>query len=85
VAWRERLSELEALREAGRARALGATHYSASAFGELAAVMRSGRIKAIQEPETPVEREVERDILPLAEELYARGPRTRPWAWPSRA
>jgi aryl-alcohol dehydrogenase-like predicted oxidoreductase len=69
VAWRERLSELEALREAGRARALGATHYSASAFGELAAVMRSGRIEAIQVPYNPLEREVEREILPLAEEL----------------
>jgi aryl-alcohol dehydrogenase-like predicted oxidoreductase len=69
VAWREQLALLERLREAGSVRAIGATHYSASAFGELAAVMRSGRIDAIQIPYNPREREVEREILPLAEDL----------------
>jgi diketogulonate reductase-like aldo/keto reductase len=48
---------------------IGATHYSAGAFGELAQVMRSGRIGAIQIPYNPHQREVEREILPLAEEL----------------
>jgi aryl-alcohol dehydrogenase-like predicted oxidoreductase len=66
VAWHEQLSLLERLRGEGRVRAIGATHHSPSAFSELATVMRTGRIGAIQVPYNPVEREVEREILPLA-------------------
>src|SRR4051794_2923694 len=69
VATDAHLSTLEELREQGKVRLLGATHYSPSAFGELAQVMRGGRIDAIQIPYNPREREVEREILPLAEEL----------------
>ena len=69
VGWRERLSELEQLRERGAVRALGATHYSPSAFAELASVMSDGRVAAIQVPYHPLEREVEHEILPLAAEL----------------
>ena len=69
VNWPAQLSLLERLRDAGRVRAIGATHYSPRAFGELADVMRTGRIDAIQIPYNPREREVEREILPLAEEL----------------
>jgi aryl-alcohol dehydrogenase-like predicted oxidoreductase len=69
VSWREHLTMLESLRDDGRVSAIGATHYNPSAFGELAEAMRSGRIDAIQIPYNPTERAVERQILPLAEEL----------------
>ena len=69
VAWEAHLGWLESEREAGRVRYLGATHYAAPAFGELARVMRTGAIDAIQIPYNPREREVEREVLPLAEEL----------------
>jgi aryl-alcohol dehydrogenase-like predicted oxidoreductase len=64
-----RLDLLERLRDEGKVGVIGATHYSASAFDELADVMRSGRIQAIQIPYNPLQREVEKTILPLAEEL----------------
>jgi aryl-alcohol dehydrogenase-like predicted oxidoreductase len=66
VAWREHLPYLEELRAAGRIRAVGITHYSASAFGEMARVLEDGRVTAIQVPLNPHEREVEDDLLPLA-------------------
>jgi aryl-alcohol dehydrogenase-like predicted oxidoreductase len=69
VAWEEQLATIEELRDAGAVGFAGATHYSPSAFGELASVMRTGRVQAIQVPYNPHEREVEREVLPLAEEL----------------
>jgi aryl-alcohol dehydrogenase-like predicted oxidoreductase len=69
VAWREHLPMLEAAAEDGRVGLIGATHYSPRAFGELTDVMSSGRIQAVQVPYNPREREVERRVLPLADEL----------------
>ncbi len=69
VAWPEQLDLLEELRRAGAVGAIGATHYQATSFHELARAMRTGRLQAIQVPYNPLEREVERELLPLAEEL----------------
>lgn len=69
LALEAQLTLIEELRDQGKVRLAGATHYSPRAFGELAQVMRSGRIDAIQVPYNPLERDVEREILPLAEEL----------------
>jgi aryl-alcohol dehydrogenase-like predicted oxidoreductase len=69
VAWRERLTVLEAVRDEGAVSAIGATHWSPSAFAELEDVMKSGRISAIQIPYNPRERDVEDRILPLAADL----------------
>src|SRR5262249_30340842 len=69
VAWPERVTMLEALRDEGSVGAIGATHWNPSAFGELEEVMRSGRVTAIQIPYNPHERDVEDRVLPLAADL----------------
>ena len=69
VAWPAHLRMLEAARDRGLVSLIGATHYSAAAFGELAGLMTSGRIDAVQVPYNAAQRDVERTILPLAGEL----------------
>lgn len=67
--WRDHLTLLENLRARGQTTAIGATHYQASAFGELETVMKTGRITAIQVPYNPRELAAEQRILPLAADL----------------
>ncbi len=69
VTWREHLTTLERLRDDGVIGAIGATHWDPAAFGELAVVMRTGRITAIQVPYNPIENDIEKKILPLAGDL----------------
>jgi aryl-alcohol dehydrogenase-like predicted oxidoreductase len=69
VNWKGHLPRLEKLKADGKVAAIGATHYSPSAFDALAEVMKSGRIAAVQIPYNPNEREVERLLLPLAADL----------------
>lgn len=69
VSWREHLPWLETEREAGRIGRIGVTHYAPSAFRELAEALRTGRFETVQLPYNPFERECERELLPLAEEL----------------
>jgi diketogulonate reductase-like aldo/keto reductase len=69
VAWRDHLPWLEAERERDRIGLLGVTHYAPQAFSELATALRMGRFQTLQVPYNPVERECERELLPLAAEL----------------
>ena len=69
VAWRDHLEWLEREREDGRVDKLGVTHYQSGAFGEVATALRTGRFDTVQLPYNPHEREVEEELLPLADEL----------------
>jgi len=69
VSWPAHLTMLQAARDRGQVGLIGATHYSQAVFGELAELMRSGQIDAVQVPYNPAQREVERTILPLADDL----------------
>ncbi len=69
VSWQAHLRWLEDERTAGRIGKLGMTHYDVKAFGELARAMQTGRFDTVQLPYSPVERECERELLPLAAEL----------------
>jgi aryl-alcohol dehydrogenase-like predicted oxidoreductase len=52
-----------------RIRFIGITHYTSSAYADLASVMRRGGIDFVQLNYSLAEREAERSLLPLAEEL----------------
>jgi aryl-alcohol dehydrogenase-like predicted oxidoreductase len=69
VAVERRLNALHRLKQEGRVRAVGATHYSRAAFGDLASVMRSGRVEFVQVPYNAAETAAAEEVLPLAQEL----------------
>lgn len=69
VAAGKRLGTLERLKEEGKVRSVGATHYSRSAFPQLMDVMRSGRVDFVQVPYNAADVSVTDEVLPLAEEL----------------
>ena len=69
VAVDRRLEALLRLKDEGRVRAVGATHYSRAAFGNLASVMRSGSLDFVQVPYNAAETSVTEEVLPLAREL----------------
>ena len=80
VALPRRLVMLERLHDEGKVAVIGATHWQASRFEDLEAVMGSGRIGAVQVPYNPMEREVEQRVLPLADELGIGVVLMRPFA-----
>ena len=69
VAWQQQVEWLQVERAEGRIDRLGVTHYASGALGDLAAALRRGIFDTVQLPYNPHEREVERQLLPLAAEL----------------
>lgn len=69
VNWRAQLPLLEGLKAEGKVRAVGATHYMETYFDDLAKLVRTKRLDMIQIPYNPLRRDVEKVLLPLAEEL----------------
>ncbi len=69
VLWREHLEWIEEERDAGRIGVVGITHWQAASFPGLVEALQTGRFAQVQLPYNPFERECERELLPLAEEL----------------
>ena len=69
VRWRDYLPVLRQMQAAGSIRAVGVTHFQHAAFSELAEIMRSETLDAVQIPYNAADRLVERAILPLAADL----------------
>jgi diketogulonate reductase-like aldo/keto reductase len=66
--WRIHLATLRDLKNKGRIRYLGVTHYTSSAYRELEAVMREQQLDFIQVNYSADDRTAEQRILPLAAE-----------------
>jgi aryl-alcohol dehydrogenase-like predicted oxidoreductase len=69
AAWRARLDQLQQLRDEGAVRAIGVTHYAASAADDLLNAMKDPRVQTVQVPYNPRERWIESSILPAAADL----------------
>ena len=69
VVWRRRLEQLQRLKDAGRVRVIGVTHYSSGAYDDVLQAMRDPRVQAVQIPYNPLQRAVESKILPTAADL----------------
>ena len=68
VDWGTHLKTLHAWKEKGRFRYIGITHYTTSAFDELAAIIKREKIDFVQFPYSLELREAENMLLPLAAE-----------------
>jgi diketogulonate reductase-like aldo/keto reductase len=62
------LATLREWKDQGRAGYLGITHYSSSAYGEVAKLLRSEKLDFLQINYSLQEREAEKEILPLAQD-----------------
>lgn len=68
VDWRTHLKTLRGWKQEGRIRYLGITHYTASAYDELEAIMRAEALDFVQLNYSLAEKEAEARLLPLAAE-----------------
>jgi aryl-alcohol dehydrogenase-like predicted oxidoreductase len=80
VDWRTHLATLREWKAAGRIRYLGVTHYTASAHGELAAILEAEPVDFVQVNYSLAERDAERRLLPLAAERGVAVVVNRPFA-----
>lgn len=69
VEWKAYLPILRRLREEGKVRAIGITHYADSSFPEMMRIMETEQVDAVQIPYNAADRLAARDLLPLAQEL----------------
>ena len=66
--WRTHLATLRAWKDAGRTRYLGITHYTASAYADVEAVLRAEKLDFVQINYALDDRAAEQRLLPLAAE-----------------
>ena len=66
VDWRTHLATLRSWKEQGKVRYIGVTHYTASAYDQLARVLETEELDFVQLNYSIVERDAERRLLPLA-------------------
>jgi aryl-alcohol dehydrogenase-like predicted oxidoreductase len=69
VDWRTQLATLRDWKSRGRVRYSGITHYTSSAFDDVASVMRSEKPDFVQINYAADDRDAEQRILPLAQDL----------------
>ena len=68
VDWRSHLATLRGWKEEGRVRFIGITHYTASAYPEVEAVLRAEKLDFLQINYALDDRQAEQRLLPLAAE-----------------
>ncbi|WP_254787313.1 aldo/keto reductase [Variovorax sp. OV700] len=68
VDWKTHLATLRGWKDKGRVRYIGITHYTASAYGEVEAVLRAEKLDFLQINYSLDAREAEQRLLPLAAE-----------------
>jgi aryl-alcohol dehydrogenase-like predicted oxidoreductase len=66
--WRTQLATLREWKAAGKARYIGVTHYTSSAFPQVEAVLKQERIDFVQINYAANDRDAEARLLPLAQE-----------------
>jgi diketogulonate reductase-like aldo/keto reductase len=76
----EHLPRLRTLKERGRIRYIGATHYESGAYDDLERAIRTGVLDFVQVNYSVAEREAERRILPLARDSRVAVIVNRPFA-----